>query len=42
MAAINTLVAAVIDKRVGGGAAVAQRLVLLIVMERLSPDLEGC
>lgn len=42
MATINTLVAIVVDKRVSGRAAVAQWLVLLIVMERLGPDLESC
>lgn len=41
VAAINTLVAIVVDKWVGGGAAVTQRLVLLIVMERLGSNLES-
>lgn len=42
MAAVNTLVAIVVDKWVGGRAAVTQRLVLLVVMERLGPNLESC
>ena len=42
MAAIDTLVAVIVDEWVGRGAAVAQRLVLLIVMERLGPNLESC
>lgn len=41
VAAVYTLVAIVVDEWVGGGAAVTQRLVLLVVMERLSTNFKS-
>lgn len=41
VAAIDTLVAIVVHEWVGGGAAIAKRLVLLIVVERLGTNLKS-
>lgn len=42
VATVDTLVAIVVDEWVRGGATVTERLMLLVVMERLGPNLESC